>query len=249
MDPITLLMAAQAAVSAIRKGCELLKEGRNEITKFKKTVEDGVDSAKAIYTEVTGLWAWLRTLFGRPTPKKQELTANSEIIKSKASKTVERRSDPELSFEEYQARTIHDLCEQLKTFYEAKRQLLHYCAELEETSKTSEDVEASAIDRVEVQLQLENMDTQIRETMVYAPAALKDIYTRFLSMYGQILEEQEFDRLLRKRRATEAAWQRDLARERRIDRAVVLVATAVVLLEVWAILLSLRWLGTTYDGL
>ena len=64
MDPISLLMAAQAAVSAIRKGCEMLKEGKAEIDKFKKDVEGGVANAKAIYKEVTGLWGWIKKLFG-----------------------------------------------------------------------------------------------------------------------------------------------------------------------------------------
>ena len=32
-------MAAQAAVAAVRKGCEMLNEGKAEISKLKKTVE------------------------------------------------------------------------------------------------------------------------------------------------------------------------------------------------------------------
>ena len=39
MDPISLLMAAQATVAAIKRGCELLSEGKQEISKLKKTVE------------------------------------------------------------------------------------------------------------------------------------------------------------------------------------------------------------------
>lgn len=60
---------AQGAVSAIRSGCEMLREGKAEIGKFKQTIEQGVGDAKAIYNEVTGLWGWLSGLFGaKPTP-------------------------------------------------------------------------------------------------------------------------------------------------------------------------------------
>jgi len=47
VDPISLLMAAQAAVAAVRKGCEMLSEGKAEIGKLKKTVEQGIGDAKA----------------------------------------------------------------------------------------------------------------------------------------------------------------------------------------------------------
>ena len=57
---------AQSAVGAIRAGCQMLSEGKAEISKFKKQVEGGIADAKAIYTEVTGLWAWLTGLFGPP---------------------------------------------------------------------------------------------------------------------------------------------------------------------------------------
>ena len=57
MDPISLLLMAQTAVSAIRSTCQFLAEGKAEIGKFKKQVEGGVADAKAIFNEVTGIWA------------------------------------------------------------------------------------------------------------------------------------------------------------------------------------------------
>lgn len=56
-------MLAQGAVAAIRSGCQMLSEGKAEIDKFKKTVEQGVGDAKAIYGQVTGLWGWITGLF------------------------------------------------------------------------------------------------------------------------------------------------------------------------------------------
>jgi len=242
-------MAAQAAVAAVRKGCEMLSEGKAEIGKLKKTVEQGIGDAKAIYKEVTSLWSWLLGLFGAaPAPaKKVEIQqpvadtpkpAAPAPVAQPVKKT--KHKEPELSYEEYQTQAIHQVCEQLKTFFEIRRNLTAYCRELEEISKTTTTIEDSAIDRVEIELQLENMTVQIREAMVYAPRELRDIYSRFLAMYEQILEEQEFARAVKKKqqRDEEARqWQR---RNHRIEIWVQAVATAILSMVVLGIMWDLR---------
>lgn len=249
MDPISLLMAAQAAVAAVRKGCEMLSEGKAEINKLKSTVEKGIGDAKAIYKEVTGLWSWLKSLFGKQQETKP--VPQAQIAEPKAEPKRTRKSEPrvELSYEEYQTQAIHQVCEQLKTFFEIRRTLRAHCLELEEISKTTTTIEDSAIDRVEIELQLENMTTQIREAMVYAPKELRNIYSRFLEMYDLILEEQEFDRQLKRKRERDAKWQRELLRNHRIDRAVVSITVLVMVLWMWAFMLSLGWLVKTQGGL
>lgn len=245
-------MAAQAAVAAVRKGCEMLSEGKAEIGKLKKTVEQGIGDAKAIYKEVTGLWSWLLGLFGKQ-PAKPTVTAPAPAAVEKeaaAQKTKGKRErEPELSYEEYQTQAVHQVCEQLKTFFEIRRTLRAHCLELEEISKTTTTIEDSALDRVEIELQLEAMTVQIREAMVYAPKELRNIYSRFLEMYDLILEEQEFDRQLKRKQKRDAEWQRALLRNHRIDRAVVTATVLVVVLWMWALLLSLGWLVKTPDGL
>jgi hypothetical protein len=238
-------MAAQAAVAAVRKGCEMLSEGKAEIGKLKKTVEQGIGDAKAIYKEVTGLWSWLLGLFGKAPAKKVEIQqpiADTPKPEAPAPVTKKKKREPveELSYEEYQTQAIHQVCEQLKTFFEIRRNLRAYCLELEEISKTTTTIEDSAIDRVEIELQLENMTVQIREAMVYAPRELRDIYSRFLKMYEQILEEQEFERAVRKKQERDEAakaWQR---RDHRIEMGVEIVATVLLSLIILGILWDLK---------
>lgn len=243
-------MAAQAAVAAVRKGCEMLSEGKAEIGKLKKTVEQGIGDAKAIYKEVTGLWSWLLGLFGQSPvaqPKKvvevqPPVETPQTVLQSSAAPQNKKKKvkEPELSYEEYQTQAIHQVCEQLKTFFEIRRNLRAYCLELEEVSKTTATIEDSAIDRVEIELQLENMSVQIREAMVYAPRELRDIYSRFLAMYEQILEEQEFEQAVRKKQERDEAarqWQR---RDHRIELGVQIVATAILSAVVLGILWDLR---------
>jgi hypothetical protein len=241
-------MAAQAAVAAVRKGCEMLSEGKAEINKLKSTVEKGIGDAKAIYNEVTGLWSWLLGLFGNKKTNKVKPAPTPAVEKEIA--TPKKVAKPaELSYEEYQTQAIHQVCEQLKVFFEIRRNLKAHCLELEEISKTTTTIEDSAIDRVEIELQLENMTVQIREAMVYAPKELRAIYSRFLEMYDLILEEQEFARQLKRRNERDAKWQRELLRNHRVDRAVVSVLVLLLVLWMWGFMLSLGWLVKTRGGL
>lgn len=245
-------MAAQAAVAAVRKGCEMLSEGKAEINKLKSTVEKGIGDAKAIYKEVTGLWGWLKGLFTGAKPAKSTpapAIVESAVKQAEPKRTQKSTKAVELSYEEYQTQAIHQVCEQLKTFFEIRRTLKAHCLELEEVSKTTTTIEDSAIDRVEIELQLENMSTQIREAMVYAPKELRSIYSRFLEMYDLILEEQEFDRQLKRKRERDSKWQRELLRNHRVDRAIVTATVLILVLWMWAFMLSLGWLVKTQGGL
>ena len=205
-------MAAQATVAAIRSGCEMLSQGKAEITKTKAAIEKAVSDGKAIYSELVGLWGWITGLFGgakksnAPAPKVQASVAKPSSRINYKPKPVEQ-----LSYEEYQTQAIHQICEQLKTFFEIRRQLKEYCHDLEEESKTTTDIEGAALDRIQIEMQLEQMTVQIRETMIYTPKdiGLQSIYTRFLKMYDQILEEREFDRALKRKQEIDARWQRE----------------------------------------
>lgn len=254
MDPISLLLMAQSAVAAIRTGCNMLAEGKAEIDKFKKTVEKGVGDAKAIYKEVTGLWGWIQSIFGgsrkptTPTPL-SSVPAPSAAPKAKAT-AKKKQPEPELSYEEFQARQVHEICEHLKVYFEAIRALKIHCRELEEQSLTTEKVADSAIDRIELEWQMKQLATQVKEAMIYTPErlGLQALYSRFLEMYDQILEEQEFARAVKEKKEKDAKWQRELLKHHRIDRAVTAVTVMVVILWMWGMLLSLGWLEKTRGG-
>ena len=205
-------MAAQATVAAIRSGCELLSQGKAEITKTKAAIEKAVSDGKAIYSELIGLWDWITGLFGAKPSKPKNTPAVQKAV-PKPSSRVNYKPKPveQLTYEEYQTQAIHQICEQLKTFFEIRRQLQEYCHDLEEESKTTTDIEGAALDRIQIEMQLEQMTVQIRETMIYTPKeiGLQSIYSRFLKMYDQILEERAFDRALKRKQEIDARWQRE----------------------------------------
>ena len=208
---------AQSAVGAIRAGCQMLSEGKAEIGKFKKQVEGGIADAKAIYKEVTGIWSWLTGLFGENKPQPPvtapvvEKTAAPTPTKKKVAK-----SEPELSYEEFQARAVHDICENLKVYFEAIRQLKIHCRELEEEALTTEKVADSAIDRIEIQWQMQQLSAQLKQAMIYGTPeelGLGSMYKEFLAKYDEILDEQEVARELKLRKERNNAWRLEHRKE------------------------------------
>ena len=228
MDPISLLMLAQGAVAAIRSGCQMLSEGKADLDKFKSTIEGGVTDAKELFAEVTGLWGWVRGLFGK-TEKPVADAGKPEEAKPKR-----KVKEPELTYEEFQAQAVHEICENMKVYFEAIRALQLHCRELEHESATTDKVASAAIDRIEIEWQLKQLSTQVREAMVYTPEhlGLQDLYARFNRMYEQILEEQEFAREVKAKKERDSAWQREYRQEVFKAKVVYAVAVTIGLLEI-----------------
>jgi hypothetical protein len=211
---------AQSAVGAIRAGCQMLSEGKAEIGKFKKQVEGGVADAKAIFKEVTGLWGWIQSLFAPQQIKPRELgvppakqVSDTNVVDTpKSSKKSKREPEPELSYEEFQARAVHEICENLKVYFEAIRQLKIHCRELEEEALTTEKVADSAIDRIEIQWQMQQLSAQLKQAMIYGTPeelGLGSMYKEFLVKYDEILEEQEVAREIKRKKERDSAWRHE----------------------------------------
>ena len=235
----------------------MLQQGKAVIDEFKGEAESVVgqineakESAIGLWETITGLWDWAQGLLGSVTkldggskpieaPKPVEITAPKPVEKKANRRTPER----ELSYEEYKTKAIHDVCAQLKIFFEAQRQLKQHCRELEEQSLTTDRVADSAIDRIEIETQLIDLSRQIREAMQWTPESLglQDMYQRFLKMYDLILEEQEFERQrkLKKARIEEAKkWQ---LKNNRIDRMLSVLGVLFGVMWIWSFLLGLIW--------
>jgi len=166
----------------------MLHEGRMELEGAKKTIEGVMADVKAI----KGIWDWLIGLFN-PKPKSKPADAPKSLAKAKAA------SKKQQTYEEMELQTINDVGVQLGNFFDIQAQLNDYYASLEAESKEhydpTQNTSKKAIERALVELQMENLDAQIREQMtVYAPVELKAIYTRFLKMYAKIQQEQEWAR-------------------------------------------------------
>jgi hypothetical protein len=129
-----------------------------------------------------------------------------------SSQTQKKTKESELSYEEFQARAVHDICENLKVYFEAIRQLKIHCRELEEEALTTEKVADSAIDRIEIQWQMQQLSAQLRQSMIYGTPeslGLGALYQEFLVKQEEIVEEQEVARELKLKKERDTAWQHE----------------------------------------
>jgi len=193
-------MAAQTAVGFIKQGCALLHEGRMELEGAKKTAEQVIGDVKAI----KGIFDWFIGLFvSKPAAETPKPVAKA---KAKASKQQQ-------SYEELELKLIKDIGDNLGLLFDTQQQITNHYLELEETSKTnydpSQNTSKKAIERALIELQLEKLMEQVREAMVYAPAELKDLYSRFLKMHAKIEQEQAWARSELIRRNRLARWRRE----------------------------------------
>jgi hypothetical protein len=231
---------AQSAVGAIRAGCQMLSEGKAEIGKFKKQVEGGVADAKAIYKEVVGIWGWIQGLFGAAPKPPAPILPSTPTPEPQAKPVAKKKNqpEPELSYEEFQARAVHEICENLKVYFEAIRQLKIHCRELEEEALITEKVADSAIDRIEIQWQMQQLSAQLKQAMIYGTPeelGLGSMYQEFLLKQEEIVEEQEVAREIKARRERNTAWQQELSKQILVAKLGYVIVISVVSLWVTAL--------------
>jgi len=191
----------------------MLHEGRMELEGAKKTIEGVMADVKAI----KGIWDWLLSLFN-PKPKS---TAKSEDAPKSLAK-AKTASKKQQSYEEMEIQIINDVGIQLGNFFDLQAQLKNHYDTLEAESKEhydpTQNTSKKAIERSLVELQMENLDSQIREQMtIYAPAELKAIYTRFLKMYARIQQEQEWARAEEVKKLRYQRWKQEQEEIRMIE--------------------------------
>ena len=212
----------------------MLHEGRMQLEGAKSTIQGVQSDLKAI----KGIWDWVLGLFVSKPAKPAE---TKPVEKAKAPKKDE-------SYEALELETIKNVGIQLGNFFDIQAQLTNYYASLEAESKErydpTQNTSKKAIERALVELQMENLDAQIREQMtVYAPAELKAIYSRFLKMYARIQQEQEWARAEEVRKMRLARWQKEQEEIRAIELTSGVVAVVFISLLFGWLMWQLRVLS------
>ena len=195
----------------------MLHAGRLEIEGAKKTAEQVIDDAKAI----KGVFQWFIGLF---TTK-----PSTDVPKPLAKKKISAKQQ---SYNELEAKLFNDIGLQLGTLFDVQQQINDHYHALEEESKNKfnpeQNTSKKAIERVLIELQLEDLMQDVREAMVYAPPQLKDLYSRFLVMHKKIEREQEWARSETIRRARLARWQKEQDEIRVIETISGVIAVAFI---------------------
>ena len=216
---------AQGAVSAIKQGCDFLHQGRIQLESAKKTAEGVLDDVKAI----KNIFSWFVGLFA---PKEKTVNDTAKPVAKAPAKPAAKAKAAEQSYEQLELNLTKEIGDNLGLLFDTQQQINNYYIELEETSKTnydpSQNTSKKAIERVLVELQMEKLLEQTREAMVYAPAELKNLYSRFLVMYGQIEQEQSWARSEMIRKARIARWKQEEEEIRQIEKMSGLVAVGFI---------------------
>ena len=180
----------------------MLHEGRMELEGAKKTIDGVIGDVKAI----KGIFQWFIGLFTSKSDK--PVDAPKPVAKAKAKAVAAQQS-----YEEMELKLIKDIGEKLGMLFDTQQQINNYYHELEEENKTNYNPEQNnskkAIERALIELQMEKLMETVREAMVYAPAELKDLYSRFLKMHAKIEQEQAWARSEMIRRARQARWRKE----------------------------------------
>ena len=221
MDPFTLLAIAKGAVAAIKQGCELYNEFKGHLVEAK----EAVDEVRGIVTEVTGFWgAFKQWWSGKPEQ-------SAEQVEQPKPKPKVRKQLQE--FDEVEVRK--NIADNLVKFFKALETLKTHIAEEEEKSRNVYDPDQNlmeaALHRVLALDEMERLQYEIRQVMVYQTPGMGDLYSRVIKMVGVISEEQEFARMQKVKAERDARWRRRQAQEKATD--VFLAAVGIVLLALY----------------
>jgi len=225
VDPLTLLAAANAAVSAVKAGCKLYKDIKGAAGEVKDVLED------------------LKSQFQKiPNPTNaQKIQYNEEVQRVQEI----GRADPNDVF----IKIGTDLGALMDEYDKIGKVFIQQEAEAQQVYTGTDSVGKRALIRVIIRSRLDAMFAELREMMVFkAPKELGDLFTKYEAMWKQIIIEQdEAHKRETAKMQIEAARQRRLARKRK-EEAVWVGAILFVVAWYVGVLLLLR-LSQTYRGL
>lgn len=224
MDPLTAIAALRAAYSGIQYCCQALGDGKVEVQRIKKAVED----AKEIATEIKGIWSTIKSFF-----KAKETVV--EVVKPKVVK--EEYVDHVPDEDEVVQQFVHHLGE----FFKHHHDLVEYAENrYQEVFSSPNPDQRQILELTTLQAEIDGAYLKLSETMrIRAPQQLGPIWSRFNDMNDKVSKE----RFKRKERDRIKKQQEDSKREEeyinRVELALGIFVTLILTLELWAIWINL----------
>jgi len=209
----------------------MYKEGRQFVVDAKKEIDGAIKDVKSVQKDVKGVWGFLTSLFN----------GKKEVIQQKSvEKPVKKVKQKAPEFDENQI--YADVADALTKFFHAYNGLKVYMEEQEALSATvsNEEGQDIAIKLVIANLQMEKLNDELREYMVYhVPPEMKDLYSRVNAMIGHIANQQQLARKEELDKKRMLAWQRRQVIDKIQFRITVGIATTMVILWVWLTILAM----------
>ena len=213
----------------------MYKEGRQFVVDAKKEIDGVIKDVKSIQADTKGIWGFFQSLFGGNKTQKTDAVAPTDGTKVKTSK----KAVP-TEFDENQI--YAQVADALTKFFHAYNGLQAYKMEQEASALTVGDEEGQdiAIKLVIADLQMEKLNEEMREYMVYhVPQEMKNLYSRVNDMIGLIANKQQMARKAELDRKKALAWQRRQALNRIQNRFLVGIVTSLVIAWTWLMILTM----------
>ena len=211
----------------------MYKEGRQFVVDAKKEIDGVVGDIKGIQKDAQGIFGFFKKLFGvQQETQKQQTQVGSAPVKKTKKKSVE--------FDENQI--YAQVADALTKFFHAYNGLKNYAKEQEEIALTASGEEGQdiAIKLVIANLQMEKLNEEMREYMVYhVPEEMKDLYSRVNKMVGHIANQQALARKAELDKKRKAAWLKRQKADQVTDRIIITTVTFLMIAWVWAMMIAL----------
>jgi hypothetical protein len=205
----------------------MYKEGRQFVVDAKKEIDNVIKDVKGIHADAKGIWGFFSNLFGS---KKQEVKVAEAPKKKVKQKAVD--------FDENQI--YAQVADALTKFFHAYNGLKNYSKEQEEIALTAtgEEGQDIAIRLVIANLQMEKLNEEMREYMVYhVPPEMKDLYSRVNKMVGHIANQQALARKADLDKKRKAAWLKRQRQEEIRDKTIAITLTALMIGWIWIMMI------------
>ena len=215
---------ATSAFKLVKESCEMYKEGRQFVVDAKKEIDGIVGDIKGIQKDAKGIFGFFAKLFA--TKEKPTVAP----VKDKPKKKVE--------FDENQI--YAQVADALTKFFHAYNGLKNYAKEQEEIALTAtgEEGQDIAIKLVIANLQMEKLNDEMREYMVYhVPEEMKDLYSRVNKMVGHIANQQALARKAELDKKRKAAWLKRQRQEEIRDKTIAITLTVLMIGWIWIMMI------------
>ena len=202
----------------------MYKEGRQFVVDAKKEIDGVVGDIKGIQKDAKGIFGFFAKLFA--TKEKPTVAP----VKDKPKKKVE--------FDENQI--YAQVADALTKFFHAYNGLKNYAKEQEEIALTAtgEEGQDIAIKLVIANLQMEKLNDEMREYMVYhVPEEMKDLYSRVNKMVGHIANQQALARKAELDKKRKAAWLKRQRQEEIRDKTIAITLTVLMIGWIWIMMI------------
>ena len=224
MDPITLFAMANAAVTAVKKGCQLYKD-----------IKGAAGDVKAVLKDLD------EQFHNNHKDKPATVTQRNAYVE-------EKNRVIELNKKQGETAGIYtEIGNHLGAYYDNLNKCMAIFAEEERRSKTQvyqgdDSLGKRALQRVLMKKQLEQMGTELREIMVYqSPPELGALYTEVEEMMKVLGKEQNILVAQQMRRQARDDARRAAKMKRIRDEAIWGVMFVVIMFAFWFMIMWVAW--------